>query len=248
MANTATSGPGSVLVIQPDGDDPLDLFEDWFLSEGLTLRLVRPFAGEPVPALADGEALVVLGGDMGVHDEQAFPWLRDVMDLLSSAVHSGAPTLAICLGGQLLAAAEGGTVGRGAHGMEVGAPALSLRDGAEHDELLSGLPWPAVFASMHRDTIQKLPAGAVWLAESDLYPHQAFRIGRRAWGIQFHPEVSAERFTSWANHPEDDPETVIRIDRGIQEYASVSGAVVPTAEQLARRFAQIVMASQSLNR
>lgn len=235
----------SVLVIQPDEDDPLDLFEPWLRDEGLTVRCIRPYAGDPVPARVDEAALMVLGGDMGVHDRQAHPWLIDIERLLSQAVADGTPTLGICLGGQLLASSEGGTVDRGPHGMEVGTPMLRPRPEVEDDELLGAVLWPARFASMHRDAILALPPNAIWLVESERYKHQAFRIGDRAWGVQFHPEVSLERFTSWADHEEDDPDTISRIEAGVRQLAVASSEVVAAAEPMARRFARIVRASQT---
>lgn len=230
-----------MLVIQPDADDPLDMFEDWFADEGLTVQTVKPFEGQAIPQHVQTSGLVVLGGDMGVHDEGAHPWLLDIQILLADAVRSEAPTLGICLGSQLLAAACGGVIELGSRGMEVGTPTITLRPEAHDDELLGDLVWPSIFPSMHRDEIRILPPGAPWLAESDMYKHQAFRVGRRAWGVQFHPEVSVGRFTSWSDHKEEDPTTVERIDRGVSQYAATADQVKVHAEPLARRFAQITI-------
>ncbi len=68
---------------------------------------------------------------------------------------------------------------------------------AAADELVGGLPAPFPGPSMHRDAVTELPPGAVLLGETDLYPHQVFRIGEAAWGVQFHPEVSVQTFHAW---------------------------------------------------
>ncbi|HAP74696.1 MAG TPA: type 1 glutamine amidotransferase [Nocardioides sp.] len=230
----------SVLVVQPDHEDPLDTFDSWFRDEGLTTKVVRPFADDPVPDVADAAGLVVLGGDMGANDDAAHPWLRDVRALLASAVEHDVPTLGICLGGQLLAVATGGEVSRGSHGTEVGAPQIHARPEVEDDVLLSAVSWPARFATMHRDEIVTLPAEAVWLAESSMYKHQAFRIGRHAWGLQFHPEVSLSRFVRWAEYIHDDPETTQRVQKGVAEFAATTRYVATATEPLARRFARVV--------
>jgi GMP synthase (glutamine-hydrolysing) len=231
----------TVLVIQPDKEDPLDLFAGHFRTAGLATHTIRPFDGDKVPSSVDTSALVVLGGDMGANDDRAYPWLRDVKELLRTAVDQAVPTLGICLGGQLLAAARGGVVARGAMGSEIGAPRFSARAEAAADPLFGSLHWPRAYATMHRDAITELPPDAVWLAESETYPHQAFRVGSAAWGLQFHPEVSLTRFLRWAEYIEGDAETQRRINRGAAEFAVRSRDIDANARGLANAFAQIVL-------
>src|SRR2546428_7972262 len=68
-------------------------------------RLVRTFAGDPIPEEAD--ALVVLGGGMGVDEQDRLPHLADEIRLLRPCLEKGRPVLRSCLGSQLLAAAAG---------------------------------------------------------------------------------------------------------------------------------------------
>ncbi|MGH8868297.1 MAG: type 1 glutamine amidotransferase, partial [Actinomycetes bacterium] len=121
-----------------------------------------------------------------------------------------------CLGGQLLAVACGGTVAPGRHGPEIGLRSVRLTAGAADDPLLAGVPrvtgdgppgpdspdGPVAF-EWHLDTIVDLPPGAVLLATGDTYPHQAFRVGPCAWGVQFHPEATTEDVAHWAVHGAD---------------------------------------------
>ena len=148
-------------------------------------RLVRTFAGEAVPA--EAEALVVLGGGMGVSDQERLPHLRDEVRLLRRCVESGAPMLGICLGSQLLAAALGGSVEK-ARAKEIGFYRVRLAEAARDDALFSGAPEDFVAFHWHGDAFT-LPAGAEALAGSTMTPLQAFRFGKSAWGVQFHLET-----------------------------------------------------------
>jgi len=151
-------------------------------------RLVRTFAGERVPGEAD--ALVVLGGGMGVYEQDRLPHLRDEIGLLRRCVDERRPVLGICLGSQLLAAALGGEVARAA-APEIGFYRVRLGPAARDDALFAGLEESFVAFHWHSDAFT-LPAGAVPLAGSTMTPLQAFRFGERAWGIQFHLEMDEQ--------------------------------------------------------
>jgi GMP synthase (glutamine-hydrolysing) len=151
-------------------------------------RLVRTFAGEQVPD--DAQALVVLGGGMGVSDLERLPHLRDEIQLLQRCVGSGAPVLGICLGSQLLAAALGGSVQR-AKAKEIGFYRVRMAAEARDDALFAGAPSSFVAFHWHGDAFA-LPPLAVPLASSTMTPLQAFRAGARAWGVQFHLETDAQ--------------------------------------------------------
>jgi GMP synthase (glutamine-hydrolysing) len=232
----------SVLVVQPDAEDPPELLADWLEDEGFDVRVVRPYAGEAVPEELVEDALVVLGGDMGANDVADFPWLLDVMALLRAAVSTAAPTLGICLGGQLLAASLGGRVEPGAAGMEAGVVVVHPRAEADADVLLADLPWPLRMITMHRDAITALPPDAVWLAESEPYGHQAFRVGTSAWGVQFHPEVSPKTYASWASYVTDTGEALRRVVDGVDAVERQDDVIAAGAERLARSFARLVTA------
>jgi GMP synthase-like glutamine amidotransferase len=126
------------------------------------------------------------------------PWLPALRALLRAAVADEIPTLGICLGAQLLAAANGGRVERNADGPEYGAQLVAKRTAAAQDPLFRALPIAPDVVQWHVDAVTVLPPGAIELASSPVCANQAFRLGRLAWGIQFHIETTPELVRSWA--------------------------------------------------
>lgn len=194
----------TVLVLQPAEDDPLGPMHDWLVEAGADVRLVRPYTGDPVPAdLAGVDALICLGGPMDADADAEHPWLVDVRALLGAAVRGGTPVLAICLGAQLLALATGGGVRRMPDGPEAGLRLVAKRDAAAADPLLGALPFTPDVMQFHSDEVHRLPADATLLAAGQHCPHQAFRVGPAAWGLQFHIETTPALVRRWmAESPE----------------------------------------------
>jgi GMP synthase-like glutamine amidotransferase len=186
-----------LLVIQPDDSDPPANLGDWLTEAGAELHVVRPFA-EPLPALDDYQGLVCLGGEMGAMDDLKHPWLKDVREVLASAVGRRLPTLGVCLGGQLLAAAAGGRVVKGDEGPEVGPAMVAKRDVALSDPLFGDMPMVQDVMHFHVDVIDRLPPGAELMTSSHKYPNQAFRLNGSAYGLQFHIETTTQIVLDWA--------------------------------------------------
>ena len=188
-----------ILVLEHDPSDPLLLMGGWLAEAGATVDVLRLHAGDPVPTDLTGyDALISLGGEMGAYDDDVAPWLPAARRLLAAAVAQATPTLGICLGSQLLAVATGGTVTTGADGPEIGAYLTAKRDAAEQDPLFDELPMTPDVMQYHYDVVSSLPPAAVLLLSSPGYPHQAWRVGAAAWGLQFHIEPSAEDLRGWA--------------------------------------------------
>jgi GMP synthase (glutamine-hydrolysing) len=186
----------TVLVVHNDDSDPVARLGDWLTDAGLDLRLV---AGPDLPPDLSGyDGLVVLGGAMGAHDDATVPWLPHERALLREAVTTELPTLGVCLGAQLLALAHGGRVEPSPGGPEIGAQLIAKRAAASTDPLFGPMPITPDVLQWHFDAITVLPPGAVHLASSPVCDNQAFRLGRLAWGIQFHIETTPEIVRSWA--------------------------------------------------
>jgi GMP synthase (glutamine-hydrolysing) len=256
-------------VIEHQASCPLDRFEAWLLDAAevpLTIRTVRPWAGDALPEIVDaGDGLIVLGGETNAYDDAGTPWLAGTRALMAEAVATRVPLLGICLGAQLLAVATGGRVQVAAPpGRESGIVDVHPRPDAATDPLLRALASRVaadhplaggvmlVMPSMHADAVVDLPSGAVWLASSRLYPYQAFRIGDVAWGLQFHPEASLETFRAWAeDYPEVDTDAVCaqftdraaEVEAGGRALAAAFvGVVAGTAAQRAGASAHSVTA------
>lgn len=148
-----------------------------------------------LPTLDDVAGLLVLGGIMGVHDDD--PWLEGERALLREAVENGVPTFGICLGAQQLGLALGGEVER-LPAMHRSVPALRRTGAGSEHEVLAGWPdgAPAVFH--HNDAVTTLPEGAVVLLEGAAGVTSAWRdASDRAIAVQFHPEASATTVRAW---------------------------------------------------
>jgi GMP synthase (glutamine-hydrolysing) len=137
---------------------------------------------------------------MSVNDDADHPWLADEKRTIAEAVRAGVPYWGVCLGVQLLAASLGARVYPGPE-PEVGLLPVTLTDEALADPVFDGLPREVLTLQWHGDTFD-LPEGAVALAGSPVCPNQAFRWGERAYGVQFHLEVSTEMAKEWAAVPE----------------------------------------------
>lgn len=223
------------LVIEPDASDPVARLGDWFRAAGADLHVVRPHAGDPLPADLSGyDALVVMGGGMSAGDDTDVPWLADVRALLRAAVESETPTLGVCLGSQLLGLALGGTVERNPEGPEVGASLVAKRQAAAGDPLFRPLPiTPDVF-QWHDDAVTVLPRGAELLMSSPGCATQAFRVGRSAWGIQFHIENTEDMVRQWS---ENSRHSETRRHRDLDAVEAAAVALLPDVAETWQPFA-----------
>ena len=152
-----------------------------------------------MPDSEEFDAIVAMGGPMSVNDERELPWLVDEKRLIGAAVRAGVPYFGACLGVQLLASSLGARVYAGAR-PEVGILPVELTDEGRVDPVLGSLEGQILTLQWHGDTFD-IPEDGVLLAGSAAYPHQAFRYGSYAYGIQFHIEVSAEMAEEWAEVP-----------------------------------------------
>jgi GMP synthase (glutamine-hydrolysing) len=178
---------------------------------GWPIHTARLDRGDPLPQLQPHDLLLVLGGPMGVADvgDPAYPWLVAEVELLRQVLAQQQPLIGVCLGAQLLALAAGGTaiplqVGEPPRPLrEVGFGAISWRVDPAADRaaalLLQGLAASELVLHWHGDRCV-LPPQAELLASSLHCSEQAFRIGARAVGLQFHIELLPEQLELWLSH------------------------------------------------
>lgn len=180
-------------------------FDDWIAAGlGNALPLQRIDAQQKAAGLPDPSELsaVVVSGShaMVSHCE---PWSEQLALWMRRCVEAQVPVLGICYGHQLLAHAFGGQVDDLPGGPEVGTHTVRLMADAGQDALLAGLPGQFPAQLVHYQSVLRLPEGAVLLARSDMEPHQAFRVGGCGWGVQFHPEFSAQAMQAYVEHAKE---------------------------------------------
>ena len=138
----------------------------------------------------DAEVAAVVTGSAAMVSKRE-PWSVRTGEWLAEAAQLGTPILGICYGHQLLADALGGEVGVNPRGREIGTSEVRLTEEGTRDPLLGCLRSPFVVQQTHLESVLSPPPGARVLAENDADPCQAFVVGERVWGVQFHPELDA---------------------------------------------------------
>jgi GMP synthase (glutamine-hydrolysing) len=213
-------------------------YDVWF-REGLGVREdeldVRPvYAGAALPAHFDYAGVVVTGSGSMVTDRE--PWSEATAEYLREAVTRELPVLGVCYGHQLLAHVFGGLVGYNPVGRNIGTTRVELREAAASDALLQGFANPLYVHVSHSQRVIDLPAEAVLLGACERDPHHAFRIGRCAWGVQFHPEFSAQTARDYIRIRS---ETIAA--EGLDPDALLAGVRESTdGEQILRRFRSLI--------
>jgi GMP synthase-like glutamine amidotransferase len=200
-------------IIQNDPEVPAGTYADRLRELGIDFRTVTPYTGMQLPSPVDLRAVIVLGGAMGVHDDEHHPFLGAVKRFIRACVTEGVPFLGICLGGQLLSHVLGGIVTPAARG-EMGTLPVTLTDEGAADPLFKGVNRTFTTFQWHTDCFTVPPRG-VHLAGSRFCTGQAFRYGGVAWGLQFHPEVTAEIVREWSLWT---PETASRTEQFLEEF------------------------------
>lgn len=186
-----------LFIIQNDPDVPPGSYACRLAERGIHFRTVRLDRGEVLPPLEGADGVIVLGGTMCMHDTGEFPFLLPLREFIRGCLSREIPYLGICLGGQLLADAAGGAITRSSGRGERGIVPVTLTPAGESDPLFRGIARIFKTFEWHDDSFEH-PKGSVLLASSAVCQEQAFRLGARAWGLQFHPEVVAGIVEDWS--------------------------------------------------
>ena len=185
-----------ILVFQHEPEEGLGSFARILEQRNMGFRYIRPFSDEmPAESWEEVKALIILGGPMGVYEEEKYPFLKWEKTIIRSAIKNSIPLLGICLGAQLIASAVGAEVHPG-NFKEIGWYPVTMTLEGEMDPLLGHIPNKALVFQWHGDSFD-LPKGAQRLASSTYYDNQAFRLGRNVYGLQFHLEVTPNMVERW---------------------------------------------------
>lgn len=212
-------------------------FDAWFargLSADLDLTVADVTVTAPPGQPADWDGIVITGSPAMVSERAA--WSEAAAAWTQRAVEARVPVLGVCYGHQLLAHALGGKVGFHPEGRDTGTKQVTLLDTAGSDPLFQRMPPQFPAQLTHKQSVLELPPGAILLANSSFEPHQAFRVGTNAWGVQFHPEFTAEIMKAYleVQTPELDQEGL----NAPQLQAEVTPA--PAASDVLRYFSELI--------
>jgi len=226
-----------LLVLQHVASEPLGHLDPLLRDCGFRIRYVN-FGRDPraEPDIRRYDGLVVLGGPMNVDQADRHPHLRTEMQVIRDAVLSDRPVLGICLGAQLLAEAMGGKVHPNPV-PEIGWYRLHTHPEAHADPLFRHFDHgvPQYIFQWHAYTFAP-PPDAVPLAWTRSCRNQAYRLGDRAWGLQFHLEADEPLITRWLDTPSGRSEIETHWDaRRIARIRAATRRHLPKARPLADR-------------
>lgn len=177
-----------VLILQHVRPEPPGTIAEALETRGLSHRTVEVHRDDSVPATLEADALVVMGGPMGVGDVADRPHLQTELELIEQALDANIPLLGVCLGSQLVAHVLGAEVRPGTE-KEIGWGEVSLTEAATDDPLFHDVADPFMAFHWHGDVFA-MPDDAVRLARTPQTEHQAFRYGDNVYGLLFHLEVT----------------------------------------------------------
>lgn len=185
------------LVIKHVVAEGLGVFESLCGKEGIDVEYLEIEKGDTFPSLEGYSALWAMGGPMNVGDIHDYPWLVEEKQFIRDAVHvRKIPFMGICLGAQLLADALGGKVEK-MDMPEVGLFPIELTtEGIDHP-LFIGLPRTSKVLQWHGQEVVQVPPDATILASSTRCRVQAFAVSDRAFGVQFHSEITQTTIEDW---------------------------------------------------
>jgi len=230
----------NVLFIQHGDVDKPGLLGEILVGQGIGLHVFHPYQNANLPQqLLDYDGLALGGGGQSAYELEKYPYLREECDLVRQALAAGKPILGLCLGAQLMAQALGAEV-YAAPQKELGFFPVSLHPEASFDPVLSALPSRFPATHWHGDTFA-LPAGSACLGSSSMTPHQIIRYGKKAFGFQFHLEMTPALFEElvW-DAREDFSDAQIDAEALIHEARQVLPALEPHAREVFRRWTSLL--------
>jgi GMP synthase-like glutamine amidotransferase len=170
----------------------------WATKNGCAVTGSRLFASDAFPPITTFDMLVIMGGPMSVNDEVVHPWLVGEKRFINQVMQAGKMVLGICLGAQLIASAAGVRVRPNDH-KEIGWFTVEKTRAARDAAVGRALADKTEVFHWHGETFD-LPRGAVHLARSRVCENQAFAMGHRIVGLQYHLETTPESVEALIQH------------------------------------------------
>lgn len=224
-----------ILVFRHVAHEGLGTMEPFLRQAQVQVEYCDLFGGKPVPADLSRYAMIIsMGGPMNVDEIKRYPFLLEERKAIRKAIELNLPVLGICLGSQMIVRALGAEVKAGSK-KEIGWFPLQFTREASRDPVFAGIERePPMVFHWHGDTFD-LPKGAVHLASSEWYAHQAFRFKDNVYAFQFHIEVTSEMILEWVQKSADELESVkayVSARKILEETPKFSPKLEPLARSL----------------
>ncbi len=198
----------AILVLEHQAGETMGRLGASLADRGQRFEIRQIFAGDQIPTVEsvnDYDGIIVLGGTMNVDQTTEHPWINDELALIRAAHEAEMPIVGLCLGCQLVAKALGGEVGpikkdpeTNPAGLEIGWHEIKMAFPGTVETIYAGLPWRQMQFHWHGCEVKKLPPGGMPLAGSKTCNIQAFKVGLRTFGFQYHFEVTPEHISKWS--------------------------------------------------
>lgn len=225
----------SILIFEHSDSTGAERLGQTLRDYGHRLRIVRVHEGDQVPADLDNvDGIISCGGPQAAYDD-SIEWLSPQMQLMRQAREIDMPIVGLCLGCQILARALGGNVEKmpnGGGGIEFGWHEVKLNPVGREDVIHTGIAWSSIQFQHHRDHVSKLPAGARTLSSSDRCKVQAWALGLRTYGFQYHPEITIDTIETWMR---EEPEALEEAGVTPNQLRAQTEQYFPAFERLSER-------------
>jgi len=194
---------------------------DWVIDKGYKLTGTLLYESTDFPIQSEFDMLVIMGGPMGVYDEDRFPWLVREKAFLKETIRQRKIVLGICLGAQLIADALGGKVYRNQY-KEIGWYPVKMTGESQNSVFFKEFPKEYVPFHWHGDTFE-LPEGVKTIAMSLGCDKQAFEYDGHVIGLQFHLESSNDSIQKLIEHcvAEIEPDTYVQLQGQMIDQTSL---------------------------
>lgn len=195
-----------ILIVKNASIEDAGLIEVALKENGLNYHIVDLSKGQDFPNPNNYSAVFVLGGHDSANDQT--PKMKNELKRIKETVDAQIPYFGVCLGMQTLVKANGGEVYKnrikeiGLRDPEGKYFEIELTNEGKKDTIFQGLKSPLKIFQLHGETVS-LKSGMTLLAIGKYCKNQAVKIGKNAYGLQGHMELTEAMFEEWIREDND---------------------------------------------